>query len=1040
MAVNAGQIFVELSLDDKVYKQKLSDQLTSTETTAKGIETSWKVLGAKNDQAYDAMRRSYENALTLIKNSTNSTAQDIIRAEEAKNKKIQELNDRQFGEQKSGLETLKGHYLAVTAAIAVALGTVAKGWEMANAGAAFQEQQQLLDRLGAKYGTTADGIVSEMQRASDGMIPKAELMSIALSGIHKGLRPDQLIELANAATVLGDMVEGGPTVALKNLTEALETGRVKGLKNYLGTALDLEAVFPGLTGSLTETEKAQAMYNLTVKVSAERQKELGDSVRSNADELDVASAKMANNANVLKTWASNVATFFVKGFVNAREAGTGATEAVSDFGMEIGSASRKMEENTASTIKNAAAQGLTNEQIRAQVKAREDAKKAAEEEAKAAKKAAEDQKKAIEELKKLGMESYFAGVEAREKERLDIEKSMREEYDAEKKQTEELKKLGLEGYFAGVDAREKAAEEKGKIMREEYEDEKKINSDRLKATRDLYKDIRGYEVQSFDATKALIQEQAAAYKKLGVDEVAVAVWVAQETDKAYIAMGRHSTDWKDGVKAGLVEITQAQTTWGTAAYEVTKTTFDGAAKAFGTNFKDVVKGDFTNIGQAWSSLWDSALQTFGEQLGKMVMEAAAKDVKLLFDAQWTADGSAVIAMLTKIGSWIGGMFGGGEGLGTDWADDWGRANGGSLPDHPVWVGERGPELLFSGGPGYVMEHNQSMAYAAMNGGYIPGRAHGGPIGPDDYRAFVGENPRIFQDIMARAQSGGELSYLEAYMLALDQGKHFRYAPEAELHKALLMSWARDPQNYWDNDVRRFVLPGNNRKRVEYWDDCISEGEADSGGHSLLAKIFMGVVDAIITYATAGTKSLLAGAFMGFVRSQAGNTTIDWGEGLMGGALGAYAGYMGGDATWQGLVKEMAKSTAKIGLASLLGGGERGLGMPQFNVSGSGSDNGLSDMFGEQLSGIAPRQIPFGFSARNGLDYVPRDNTLVLTHEGEGIITKEENRERRQARAEWGSVPFEAHFHLHGTVIDRAALDEFAEEVYPRIEKLRKLGH
>ena len=34
-----GTIFVELSLDDKVYKQKLSENLSSTEATAKGIET-----------------------------------------------------------------------------------------------------------------------------------------------------------------------------------------------------------------------------------------------------------------------------------------------------------------------------------------------------------------------------------------------------------------------------------------------------------------------------------------------------------------------------------------------------------------------------------------------------------------------------------------------------------------------------------------------------------------------------------------------------------------------------------------------------------------------------------------------------------------------------------------------------------------------------------------------------------------------------------------------------------------------------------------
>lgn len=99
-----GTVFVELSLDDKVYKQRLSETLTSTQATAKGIEKSWQVLGQKSDETFNAQRRSYENALTLIKNSHNSTKQDIIRAEQAAANKIKEINERQFGHQTTLIE------------------------------------------------------------------------------------------------------------------------------------------------------------------------------------------------------------------------------------------------------------------------------------------------------------------------------------------------------------------------------------------------------------------------------------------------------------------------------------------------------------------------------------------------------------------------------------------------------------------------------------------------------------------------------------------------------------------------------------------------------------------------------------------------------------------------------------------------------------------------------------------------------------------------------------------------------------------------
>ena len=67
MASNLGSVYVELSLDDKLYKQKLSEIQPGAEATAKGVETAWRALGTKSADAFDMQRRAAENAFSLVK-------------------------------------------------------------------------------------------------------------------------------------------------------------------------------------------------------------------------------------------------------------------------------------------------------------------------------------------------------------------------------------------------------------------------------------------------------------------------------------------------------------------------------------------------------------------------------------------------------------------------------------------------------------------------------------------------------------------------------------------------------------------------------------------------------------------------------------------------------------------------------------------------------------------------------------------------------------------------------------------------------------
>ena len=112
-----GTIFVELSLDDKVYKQKLSEIQPNAVATAKGVETAWRALGTKSEAAFDAQRRSAENAFKLIEKSASSTANDIIRAEQAKVAQLKRIDDQQYGAHVSMTDKIKKNWVELGAAI-----------------------------------------------------------------------------------------------------------------------------------------------------------------------------------------------------------------------------------------------------------------------------------------------------------------------------------------------------------------------------------------------------------------------------------------------------------------------------------------------------------------------------------------------------------------------------------------------------------------------------------------------------------------------------------------------------------------------------------------------------------------------------------------------------------------------------------------------------------------------------------------------------------------------------------------------------------
>lgn len=196
---------------------------------------------------------------------------------------------------------IKTSWLGITAGIAAVAVSLRQAWDMIKAGAEYSEQKGILNNLARDYQTTADAIVSAMADASDHMIANADLMQVAVSGLAKGLSPQQLIDLADAAKMLADTTGGSTTEALRSLTEALETGRLKGIRAYTGSTVDLKEAFGDLESKLTAAERAQAAYALIMIQNEKLQRKQTESVDESADKVERLEAKWKNLMTTLST-------------------------------------------------------------------------------------------------------------------------------------------------------------------------------------------------------------------------------------------------------------------------------------------------------------------------------------------------------------------------------------------------------------------------------------------------------------------------------------------------------------------------------------------------------------------------------------------------------------------------------------------------------------------------------------------------------------------------------------------------------------------
>jgi len=624
------------------------------------------------------------------------------------------------------------------------------------------------------------------------------------------------------------------------------------------------------------------------------------------------------------------------------------------------------------------------------------------------------------------------------------------------------------------------------------------------AMRNLYKDLQGYSGLYYEVEGQLIQQQAENYDRILIDEktsaedaakyeVAIATWKTNELKKLDIEKGKSSDDFFAGFKAGIDEMELKQKKWGSVGVETMLAMSSAMSSTFATAFEDAYKGKLQSIGDYSKAIWDSTRQAFFKAASDMGSQAIMIGLKTQFTPS-SGDSFRLIDKLGQLGGWAYNLYdtwANGPGV-TGELPFAGYAEGGTPPvGKPVWVGEKGPELLFLNSPGYVMEHNQSVAYAVKNGGFIPGYATGGMIVDPMYgwTGSIDDAPSSW--LIPDPNYDGHSPVMVYGSNPYDGGRNGWYD-----------AWGTVPTGLWNKTtdqilalLRSYNSPSTTL-RVDYsanmgigdtrsmpggaYGDYYNMYAYDAGRQSLSflsgydnstpnqatgapwQNLMYPIAMLAAAYSLGTSLSAVSGATgsIGGMTTSAGAMTEAemFASAGMSAAQASSAGLTGITSTWTAaeiaalttamsedvvidfIAQSVLKQASKYAMGMLSPGGSGGsgglggsMGALDFAIDSISGGEGIGATLNELFGTLGKSHV---ISARNGLDYVPRDNTIVNTHEGEAVITKDENKRRLSGKSGGNTYVF----NLHATVADRKTMNDFAEQIYPRLEKLRAWGH
>lgn len=255
-----GKIFVELDLDASRYTKGQQQLLKDATTVSLNVEKNFQNLGIKSSAVFDLMRQKIINSYEMIANSSKATANDIVRAEEAKNAKLKALNEQQFGHQTSLLESLKKNWMAVSATVIGAYYMVSKFYDLAERGAKVKAVEESFTAMSKNFGVAGDALIKKMEEVTKNTIDNSDLMAKAIRLISEGFSEKQIVAVSEAARVSARLTGKTVSEAYDQISESLINLRERGLKT---------------AGIIIDMDKAEQKHAATLGVAKEQLNDYG---------------------------------------------------------------------------------------------------------------------------------------------------------------------------------------------------------------------------------------------------------------------------------------------------------------------------------------------------------------------------------------------------------------------------------------------------------------------------------------------------------------------------------------------------------------------------------------------------------------------------------------------------------------------------------------------------------------------------------------------------------------------------------------------
>ena len=223
----------------------------------------------------------------------------VIRAQDFATGELNKINgafSAFTGKLTSGFNALKTHWVAAAAAFYAVMRTLSTGWDLFEKGAGRKDQIEALDRLVAKYNTSATEILSAIKRSSHGLIDTKTALDSIGDAVMRNLDPRILEKFAAGAVVMAKATGGSTAAAYAEIIEAVSTGQARALKKITGV-MDMKEKYGEGFMSFSEGQQAALRMQLVLEKLTERQREYGVVIVESDDKI----VQFKNTIEDLKT-------------------------------------------------------------------------------------------------------------------------------------------------------------------------------------------------------------------------------------------------------------------------------------------------------------------------------------------------------------------------------------------------------------------------------------------------------------------------------------------------------------------------------------------------------------------------------------------------------------------------------------------------------------------------------------------------------------------------------------------------------------------